>query len=242
MMAASSTTNLTAGSAIALSISSRMRLSMYGCTKCSSRLRSTGLGKTIRPNFLRSTFPSVVRTPRSPQMSTTRARMSGCSRASCPSGSPATILPPCRTSAWATVLLPAPMPPTRPRTGLRWALVMTSTSGRTLEQNYPCLRPGRTVVRGSEDGAGREGCGSPHPRKRRTGGSSCSLHLLHLQPVLPRRHLHFQRHIQFHRPAHLFAHQLGHRRHLLRRGLEHQLVVYAQEHLRLALFGLEAPV
>ena len=31
---------------------------MYGWTRCSSRLRSTGLGKTIRPSFLRSIFPS----------------------------------------------------------------------------------------------------------------------------------------------------------------------------------------
>src|SRR4051812_18313138 len=128
MMAASSTTNLTAGSATALSISSRMRCSMYGWTRCSSRLRSTGLGKTIRPNFLRSTWPAGVRMPRSPQISATRARMSGCSRASCPSGSPATMRPPCRASALATVLLPAPMPPTRPRTGLRGALVMSASS------------------------------------------------------------------------------------------------------------------
>ena len=87
--------------------------------QCSRRLRSTGLGKTILPSFLRSTLPSGRGCRGRPKASAMRSRISGCSRASWPSGSPATTLPPWRARAAATVLLPAPMPPTRPMTGLR---------------------------------------------------------------------------------------------------------------------------
>ena len=70
-----------------------------------------------RPPPARFTSPAASRIA-GPQRATSFARTSGCRSASWPRASATITFAPRRANAWATVLLPLPMPPTRPMTVL----------------------------------------------------------------------------------------------------------------------------
>src|SRR5688500_18065787 len=61
-----------------------------------------------------------------PKRAITRFLRSGCRSASWPSWSALMSQPPCLASACATELLPLPMPPSRPRTGLEASVTVKS--------------------------------------------------------------------------------------------------------------------